>query len=190
MINNPVAAFPRAKPVAGQYANLGNAAITGTSNTTGAGYLRLYPVPVFDTWTIDRLGAEITSAGTAGSLLRLGIYADNGSGLPGALVLDAGTILGDSATVQALTVSKVLLPGLYWFGGALQGTLTSQPTIRTVTPPMEMPGFSLYGTSIPTANSVIAGYLDTGPHSGALPANYTATPTLGGYAPRCFVRFA
>jgi hypothetical protein len=178
----------RQKPIAGQYGHIGNSAATSTSNTLGGGSVRVYPVPIFDTWTISRIGAEITAAGTAGSLLRLVVYRDTGSGRPGDLEFDGGTIDGSSATVQEITVSKTFVPGNYWFGGVLQGTLTSQPTVRVVNPPMELPGMVLAGLTIPGANGVLAGYLDSSGLT-VLPSPFTVTGNAGS-APRIFVKFA
>jgi hypothetical protein len=70
-----------------------NASSTGT---TGTGTLRLLPWYVPTAVSLTRLGAEVTTVGEAGSLYRLGIYSDNGSGYPVALLVDADTILGRS----------------------------------------------------------------------------------------------
>lgn len=86
------------------------------------------PVPV----PIDRFGANVTVVGEAGSVFRLGIYADDGSYYPGALLLDAGTIAGDSATVQEKTTFLWLPAGIVWVGGAVQGAPTTVPTMQTV----------------------------------------------------------
>ena len=63
--------------------------------------------------TLDRIAMEITVAGSAGSLLRLGIYSSVNS-LPYDLILDAGTIACDSATFQSITINQSLAPNLYW----------------------------------------------------------------------------
>lgn len=157
-----------------------------TSATLTSGTLRLAPWVVPFPMTIDRLGAKITSAGEAGSKLRLGIYSDTGHTYPGALLLDAGQIAGDSATVQELTVSQVLAAGLYWIGGAVQSVVTSQPTVEITndwTPPVPL----LLATTAPTAAATSVGYAQTSV-TGALPANFTATVTATGSAPRCHVR--
>ena len=132
-----------------------------TSATLGNGTLRLVPWFVPNAVTITRIGAEVTSTGEAGSKYRIGIYADDGTGTPGALVLDAGQIAGDSATVQELTVSQTLAPGLYWVGGAVQSAPTTQPTMRTgtATPPLHaLPN----GTTTPTAGQSTFGFQQTG----------------------------
>jgi hypothetical protein len=154
--------------------------------TVVAGTLRLYPWVVPNDVTLTRIGAEVTSAGEAGSKVRLGIYADDGSGYPGALVLDAGTIAGDSATVQELTISQFLPAGLYWIGAAVQVVTTTQPTVRiqgTGNPPINI----TLGTSAPSAGYSVWGFSQTGV-TGALPANFTTTPSTAGSAARLHVK--
>lgn len=93
---------------------------TSTSNgfspvvvTFAQNLLKAQPFVVPKTITLDRIGMEITVIGTVGSLVRLGIYASE-NGLPTTLVLDAGTIAGDSATFQSITINQTLAPGLYY----------------------------------------------------------------------------
>lgn len=162
---------------------------SATSNTLGNGTLRLAPWLVERAITIDRLGAEITTIGEAGSKLRLGIYADDGSGYPGALLLDAGQIAADSSTVpQELTCSLTLQPGLYWLGAAVQSAAATQPTVRTVangwTPPIPVGT-----TSIPGANVFYLAYQQTSV-TGALPATFSSTVSVGGTLPRLLIRTA
>ena len=76
--------------------------------------LVLVPLIVEKTITLDRIGCEVTGAGTAGSVVRLGIYKDTGNMYPDGMVINAGTIAGDSATVQSINISQQLVPGLYW----------------------------------------------------------------------------
>jgi hypothetical protein len=155
-----------------------------TSNTMTNGNLRLCPWVLDFGWLLDRIGAEITAIGDAGSKLRLGIYADNGFSYPGSLILDAGVIAGDSATAQELNISQWLPPALYWIGGALQVVTTTQPTVRIPTnwtPPTPLAA----GTALPTAN--VIGYQMTGV-TGALPASFSSTLSSSGSAPRVFVR--
>lgn len=85
---------------------------TGTT-ALGSNFLRATPFVVPKTITLDRIGMEITGAGTAGSFVRLGIYSTTDN-LPYGLVLDAGTIAGDSATFQSISINQTLTAGLYW----------------------------------------------------------------------------
>lgn len=162
-----------------------------TDSTLGWNVVRVMPFVVPNRVTITRLGAEVTVAGAAGSLFRLGIYADNGNTFPGALVLDAGTIPGDSATVQELTVSKALKPGLYWVGGAVQGGSSgTQPTLRTLTGVTAGRGVINNGFQVPPAAAPIApGFAYTGV-SDALPAAWTGTISPSAVGPRAFVKIA
>ncbi|TAK32335.1 MAG: hypothetical protein EPO40_03130 [Myxococcaceae bacterium] len=160
-----------------------------TTATTGSGTLRLLPWVVRNPLTIVRLGAEVTVVGDAGSKYRLGIYADTGTCFPGALVLDAGQIAGDSATVQELTISQALQPGLYWVGGVAQSVTTTQPTMRTVGPSWTPPVPLSLGASIPGTGAQTFGFLQ-GSVTGALPANFTSTATISGTCPRLFVKAA
>lgn len=127
---------------------------------------------------LDRIGIEVTAiAGvTAGHTTRLGIRSDNGNGLPGAVVLDAGTVASDAVAQVEMTISQVLTPGLYWLTGTPQGAGT-QPTYRCLT------GTS---TSIPvgagnltqaTASTQHIAFTNTGV-TGALPATYTVANTV------------
>jgi len=82
---------------------------------------------VAKTTTFDRIAAEVT-VGAVGSTVRLGIFADTGGHRPSALVLDAGTIDGNTVAVQEITISQQLVPGLYWVGAVAQG---GTPTVRS-----------------------------------------------------------
>jgi hypothetical protein len=69
--------------------------------------------------TITRIGCYVVTA-AASSTVRLGIYEVGDDGLPGALVLDAGTV--DSSTVGAkeITISQAMF-GPYWLIAVPQG---------------------------------------------------------------------
>jgi hypothetical protein len=173
-------------PASGNYFYTASDAVTSTSSTLGNGTLRLIPWLVQRPMTIDRLGAEVTTIGESGSKFRIGIYLDSGYCYPGNLLIDAGQIAGDSATVQTLSISVGLAPGLYWIGGAAQAAPTTQPTMRTMTgwvPPVHMP----VGTSTPASNQAPFGYTQTSV-TGALPAAFTTTVSLAGNAARIFAR--
>lgn len=187
MIRNPQP-FQGQAPLSGQYHLASYPGTLGTNASLGNGTLRLAPWYLSAPATIDRIGSDISSAGSAGALLRLGIYADNGQGYPGALVLDAGTVDGTSATVSELTVSQVLPLGLYWVGAVVQGAPSTQPTVRVLQSPLAFP-LSRVGSSAPTAALAVVGYSQTSV-TGALPSTFTTTIAPTTVAPRLFVRFA
>jgi hypothetical protein len=176
--------------VSGRYYCVGTATQSATSATHGVGTFRAWPWVVPHDVTLSRIGAEITSAGDVGSTVRLGIYADDGSGYPGALVLDAGTIAGDSATVQEIVVSQFLPAGLYFLGAVVQGVTTTQPTIRTNNGTMNSPLLNAaIGTSAPSAGYSVGSYALFSV-AGALPVTFTGAVSSAGIGARMHVKVA
>jgi len=112
--------------------------ITGSPAVTGQWYRGGYPSGAASTpttaigtmyarrfllmsGTLVRIGAQHFSNATASELLRLGIYNDN-NGLPGTLLLDAGTIDLSTATgFKQITISQAIATGYYWFANVRQG---------------------------------------------------------------------
>jgi predicted secreted protein len=94
-----------------------------------AGTLYAFPVFVPIQLTVDRIGVEVTTL-AAGSTVTLGIYDDNGVGLPGNLLIDAGTIDGGVVGAAEKTISQLLPAGrLYHFAALCQG---GTPTMRVL----------------------------------------------------------
>jgi hypothetical protein len=125
------------------------------------------PQPV----SVTDIACQVT-IGAASSFVRMGIYADNGNGYPGALVAgsDSGQIDASTATVKTFTYPTplALSAGRYWLAGVSQG---GAPTINCNTG--MQPG--LIGA---TAASVLASSQTAYFHggvSGALPSTFTAT---------------
>lgn len=87
-------------------------AFTPTTQAFGKDIMHAMPFICGQTMTFDRIGIEITAAGTAASVCRLLIY-DVINGVPTNLILDAGTIAADSATYQEITINQTLQAGLY-----------------------------------------------------------------------------
>lgn len=153
-------------------------ACTLQASTTGTNVLRVVPKFIPNAVTLTRLGAEVTTIGDAGSKIRLGIYADDGTFRPGSLVIDAGQIAGDSATVQEITISQSLTRGWYWFGGVVQSVSVTQPTMRCLQNFFEFDGVD-YGTSV---GGLVTfpnyGFQNTG-ISGSLPGTFTISNIAG-----------
>lgn len=81
--------------------------------------------------TLDEIGCEVTTAGTAAAaIVRLMIYDDD-LGHPGNLVLDAGTVAADSTGLKTIAISQALGLGAYHFYAALQGAPATRPNLRT-----------------------------------------------------------
>jgi hypothetical protein len=115
----------------------------------------------------------------------MGIYADNGYGYPGSLILDAGAgIDGTSQTVQDITISQALDAGLYWIGAVSQVATctTRQWSSRTVVVPMRI------GTSAPSAGASGTSGFSEAAVTGSLPATFTNAPTQSTGGTRAHVK--
>lgn len=161
-------AVPRVNAIPGEYWSYPT--VHGTVVTT-AGSMLLTPAYFPLARTISRIGGEVT-AGAVGSTLSLGIYASDSNGRPtGDPVLDAGTIDGNSATAQELTVSfAAAMDTLYWLAALPAG---GTPTIRSL---------ATTGVSFSGAQTSLANALGTGvSRQGLVQASVvgTALPTIG-----------
>ena len=89
------------------------------------------PVYIGRSVNVVRLASIATVAGSAGAVIRLGMYRfdDDGGGLT--LIVDGGTIDGTLTTQQEVTVSVTLTRGLYLPVAFCQGSPATQPTMRT-----------------------------------------------------------
>lgn len=160
------------RPITFDPANLN----AGTYNNAN---LYALPIHVERRLAIDQLALEVTIIGTAGaSKYRMGIYASDANGLPGALILDAGTVDTDVVGVRTLAIGgggQVLDPGIYWLAISPQGAPAAAATVR-----------QLLGASLPflvtdAASSILGnapgqvGIKATAAGTpGALPANFPA----------------
>ena len=136
--------------------------------------------PVERNVTIDRIGLNI-SAGVASSTVRLGIYGDTG-GLPGTLLVDAGTINSASTGYMEITISTAITTGRVWLCAVMQGGASPVTAVAVRFPfagPAPTSGYS--GTS----GGGLA--LTTGP-SGALPSTASTPNDIRSTPPRVMVR--
>ena len=133
--------------------------------------------------TLTKLGINISGAGTSGSVVRLGVYTDNGKGSPGVLVKDYGTVAGTSATFVSTTAfTQGLPPGAYWFACCGQGSPATQPNVWAT-----YENYTQVGQTTSTDLNV-PGYLGSTTATGALPStpgtvtDYSAVPIVYGLA--------
>jgi hypothetical protein len=157
------------------------------SLTLGIGTLRLHPFVLLKGATLAKLVADVVTAGEAGATYRMGVYADDGTGYPGALAWDTGSVAADTTGTKEVGSNVTLLPGLYWVGGAVQNVVTTQPNMRVVGTAVT-PQASL-GTSLPAGGLSSLGYLQTAV-TGALPATFTTTVGTSSQMPRLLVKVA
>lgn len=138
--------------------------------------------------TLDRIGIFVSGVGTAGAVTRLGIFADNGSNYPGALVLDAGTVNCTNPNDLEIAISQALTPGRYWLAAVMQAVVCT-----TRNNSMVQGGYDPFGSigqsATPSTNGAFVGYAQTG-QSGALPGTFSTTTVPVSVAIRVFVRVA
>lgn len=144
--------------------------------------LRAYPFPVYRPLQLGALFVQCTLAGSGDSVVRLGIYNDDGTGFPGTLLTEIGTVATSGTGVFTLNVPMATLinPGLYWVAGVTQGT-TAATMVTVVNLATPQPLFSGAAAFSPA----FAGYRMTGV-AGALPgafvgAGATINPIRVGY---------
>lgn len=134
-----------------------------------------YAVPIWfaNSGTLVRAGVSVTSATsvTAGTVIRLGLRADNGAGKPGTLIADFGTVAGDAVASPEITISQaVSAPGLYWLTATCQLAGATLPTVRVLA------GTNLHpvaaGTNAGALGSGLVAYTQTGV-TGALGSTFT-----------------
>jgi hypothetical protein len=160
--------------------SLPNRAVTPVANSNET--LRTIPVYIPTTITIDQIGTEITAAGNAGCVLRLGIYSDV-RGLPGSPLADV-TVAGDAIATPMATLGTplTLTPGWYHVGGVPQGATSTLPTVRCTTTATD--DYLIFNAAVTTVAPV--GY-SKGGVTGALGAWGTSISTSN-VAPRLWAR--
>lgn len=143
-----------------------SAATSTTVPTLNDLHVRPFLVPVRRAF--DRIGVNVTGAAAAGGVLRFGIYADGG-GVPGSLLVDAGTVSSTSTGAREVTISQTLNPGVWWLAAVTQTASCSMTSYASAT---TTPWQSRYTTppSFTTTNTYVLPSV-----SGALPASPTAS---------------
>lgn len=137
------------------------------------------PIWIDTPGTVVRIGTEVTVAGTAATVLRLGIRSADTNYRPGAVIGET-TVAGDAVASVEATVSWVLpAPGLYFLECVAQNTGGTLPTLRAISsvtlPPIS--GGSLAGV-MGSASHV--GYVTaSGAVTGALPGTYPLSDRAG-----------
>ena len=151
----------------------GNYGPVGANLSTVLNRLYAAPFRLNATTTFDRIGIDVATAAGAGGVARLGIYASDATGgLPGTLILDAGTVAIDSTGGKTITISQQLTAGMYWLAIINQTTGTAAVRATVSYDPM-VPYFT--GASMFTGSTAPGGISSTGTsYTGAL----SATPTI------------
>lgn len=175
----PLAVFPDS----GTYFTAPNLSNNSTVNT--ASLLTVFPIVLGRAVTVSEMVANVSVAGGASSTVRFGIYSDNGSQYPGALVVDTGTVAtsGGTGRFSKTSMTTALSAGrIYWIGCVLDGGGGTVPTVNGMGP--NPTGSYLFGNNAANAGFVFTGAANNGvigysqsSVSGALPSTFTASKT-------------
>lgn len=134
-----------------------------TSSGTTAQYQKpaeatLYAFPIKENFATDvRLvfvGVHSNVAGSAGSLIRLGLFRDDNAGRPGSLVADYGTLdTSGAGNLMITTPPTIIAFGYrYWWGSAVQGAAATVATFYSYNPLLDS-GAMNYMVPTPTVNN-------------------------------------
>jgi len=121
-------------------------AFTTFTLTVNTLYAVPFYVPVATTYTT--LAVEVTTL-SVGKSVRLGIYNDS-TGVPGSLVLDAGTISTTTTGAKTITISQLLAAGWYWLAAVCD---SSVPVLRALSQTNALPAMG-YTSGTDTTNHV------------------------------------
>lgn len=136
---------------------------TPTTLLTVTGTLYAYPYYIAAPTVIKTIAADVTTGQTGGGI-RIGMYQDNGSGYPGALVQasDGGALLGTSgAAVQTNTITLSVNAGWYWLALIASATST-MPTVAASTVAYTMQTNALLGSDTAAHFFAASGQAATG----------------------------
>jgi hypothetical protein len=140
-----------------------------------ANVMRAAPYALTKSLTFDSLQAEVTTL-VGASNFRLGIWLDDGSLYPGALLVDSGELSGASNGVVAATISQAISPGVIWLGILGDAAITFRAPGSASTPSDIMGEPAAMGSTIRQAFYTVAQTY------GALPDPFTAGATINAAA--------
>lgn len=170
-------AWRQADAVTGLYTSTRYYTAPGSARTTAAvadGAMCAHPIWVGQTTSFDRIGCNVVSA-IAASVVRLGIYEDNGRGSPGVRELDAGTVDSTAIASRELTISVTLTPGLHWLVTCAQG---GAPTLTAFNGQLYPVGVGTLGTAVGAGGNTSGLLTAAAGTTGAFPSTF---PTVTGY---------
>lgn len=156
---------------------------SGSAFTKG----KIYFIPFNIVWTTFHAIAIAcyVSTAKASSKVRLGIYADNGHGKPGAKILDAGQVSTTTTGAKSITITHVLPPAPYWLCSVSQTTGTAPsiyhgPTVASVQASLVGISQSTTAFTESTSAQMPMGWITTGTtHTGTLPTTAPAIASAG-----------
>lgn len=119
--------------IPGQYIS-GSTSIVPGSILAPEGVVHYVPFIPGRNLVLDRLAVNVEVAGSAGSVVRLGIYRDDGEDQPDTVLIDAGTVPTVSTGLKFTPISRALTGGdRYWFAAVQQGGASITATYTSFT---------------------------------------------------------
>lgn len=111
--------------------------LSGGSGSTGglfaaADRIIMVPLLLHKSAALNWIAVDVTSAGTAGAVFRLGAYKTGEDLRPEHLLFDAGTVDATTTGQKSISVSERVPAGLVWLAAAEQGGATTRPQCRLV----------------------------------------------------------
>ena len=113
--------------------------------TANAAYLM--PVEMHPSRVYAQIGIRVGTGGSAGSVIRLGLYARNIDGTPGALIVDAGTVDATTSGYKSVVVSFTPDRVPYCVAVACQGSPATAPLVAALNNNRETTGTGLWLSS-------------------------------------------
>jgi hypothetical protein len=155
-------------------------ALTTNTWTLDRLYLGFLPCPY--PVTVDQIGIAVTTAGSASSVCRLGLYDVDADGAPGNVLVDAGTVATDTTGDKIITLGTAVTLSRRGFYTAFvpQVTITSLAVrvrgfaANTYVPTSATNFLSSTPISVFTQNNVTGALPSTGPTT----ANFSIMPVV------------
>ena len=161
-------------------------AVGASLPTEGVIGINLLPIPAG--YAITSLIFEITIVGSAGALVRTGIYRLNTTSLGGVLEVDCGTVPGTvlGQTEVPCAVAAKAAPWLACLALCTQGGATTRPTYRHGGSMPQFPPIGKLATAGVVNNAAYGAYILSGV-SGAFPGTFSNVNDAT-YSPRVLIR--
>lgn len=139
------------------------------------GLILYAPIYLSNDAHIDRIAIEVSATASQYGNVRLGLYQSNSKGLPGSLIVDAGTVSATTVGIKQVVIDEVI-EGLVWAAVLIQGGSVA------------LKGFTNTIQAYPsmTTGATSAGRLvlsDPNPIYGNLPATAGTSPAGAPYYP-------
>lgn len=167
-----------------------------TGGLSNQGYPGLYasPLPIGKAVSLTAFQFKVSTAPSASTIITVGLYADNGSGSPGALIVDGGGVAITATGVYTVTLPNALAltAGLYWVVLGMPSQYNGIAVVAASGYGYLLQNYYMGWSDTWGANGTV-GLWNTSYSGGALPATYGTTYNYqgpgGGSAPLVLVKF-